>query len=93
MTAVLLSLALACAPTVTPWEYRHIHTGDTRAHVQRVFDTHGHRVYLYYGPTGWAHLAKAYPASDGGTVTVRYSHGPRQQVWRVAHRDPKEWTA
>jgi hypothetical protein len=83
--------AHATEPTVSRWEYRHVAPYDSRDRVQHVFDTRGHRVVAWAGPTGWMHLWKNYPADDGSWVQVRYSHRPGPFVWRVARHAGLGW--
>jgi hypothetical protein len=90
---LLVALLVMAAPHggVTPHQFDQVTAGQTKHHVQRLFDATGHRLGLYYGPRGWAHLWKDYRTDDGNWAQVFYSHGPHQHVFRVAQHRSKGW--
>lgn len=92
IAAAVLAVALAAgAPTVSDHEYDIVGPGQSRAHVERIFDTHGKRVAMW--ATGHRrHLIKRYDAADGGYVVVEYvgplcQCGPFVGPYRVKSKD------
>jgi hypothetical protein len=61
------------ASTVSAHEYARVQVGQTKRHVEHVFDTHGRRVVLWVGEHGHAHLWKNYRAENGQWVQVIYT--------------------
>jgi len=92
IAAAVLAVALAAggAPTVSDHEYDRIHEGQSRARVERIFDTHGERVVMW--ATGHRrHLIKRYPAADGGWVVIelvgRLQKRPLRGPYHVLTKD------
>jgi hypothetical protein len=76
ITVAILATALAAGPfgTVTGHQYRQVHDGQTRHHVEhRIFDdVTGVFITRWRGPTGWVHTFRDYRERDGRFIEISY---------------------